>query len=125
MEKTIMVVDDDPKILISVKEGIEDADNKFRIITAESGQHCLTLLKTNIIPDLILLDIMMPEMSGWALYDKLKENKHWKKIPIIFLTARTDRVARNVGSFLGEDYIEKPFDIPQIITRINDVLEVK
>ena len=74
------------------------------------------------IPDLILLDIMMPEMSGWETYDKLKYNPLWGKIPIVFLTARTDKIARDAGDFLGEDYIEKPFEINDVIYRINKIL---
>ena len=68
------------------------------------------LLEKNDIPDLILLDIMMPEISGWELAKRLKKNTAWKNIPIVFLTARTSKIAKTAGGLLGEDYIEKPFD---------------
>jgi DNA-binding response OmpR family regulator len=68
---------------------------------------------------------MMPEMSGWAVYDKLKEHPTWKNIPIIFLTARIDRIARNAGKFMGDDYIEKPFEISDIKSRVEKVLTSK
>ena len=52
----------------------------------------------------------MPDMSGWQVYDKIKNNPKWNNIPIVFLTARTDDLARNAGNFLGNEYIEKPID---------------
>ncbi|MCK5342393.1 MAG: response regulator, partial [Candidatus Heimdallarchaeota archaeon] len=73
--------------------------------------------------DIILLDIMMPEMSGWEVYDKLRDNPAWQDIPIVFLTARTDRIAENAGEFLGDDYIEKPVDIKVLQQRIDRIVE--
>lgn len=66
---------------------------------------------------------MMPEMSGWETFDKLKENQSWRKIPVVFLTARTDKQAKDAGRFLGDDYIEKPFDINDVKKRVNKILE--
>jgi DNA-binding response OmpR family regulator len=122
MVKKVLVVDDNPDVIFSVKNVLESSDNKFKINGVDSGKKCLEFLQTEI-PDLILMDIMMPEMSGWKTFDKIKENNAWKNIPIIFLTARTDRVAKNAGGFLGEDYIEKPFEIKDLIVRINKVLK--
>jgi CheY-like chemotaxis protein len=122
MVKKVLVVDDNPDVIFSVKNGLESFDKNYKIEGVESGIKCLEFLKTEI-PDLILMDIMMPEMSGWKTFDKIKENIAWKDIPIIFLTARTDRVAKNAGGFLGEDYIEKPFEIKDLISRINKVLK--
>lgn len=122
MKKTVMVVDDEPDIIFSIQKGLEDLKVGYRIVSAESGEECIKLLKNNQIPDAILLDIIMPEMSGWEVYDRLKENRGWKKIPIVFLTARTDRIAINAGNFLGADYIEKPFDIEDLKTRIEKVM---
>jgi len=62
-------------------------------------------------------------MSGWETYKKIKENPSWKSIPIVFLTARIDRVAKDAGHFYGEDYIEKPFDIVELKLRIEKVLK--
>ena len=95
----------------------------YEITTVKSGQDCLNLLKDNKIPDLILLDIMMPEMSGWETYNKIKENNIWKNIPVVFLTARTDRIAKDAGGFLGDDYIEKPFKVPELKERIDKILK--
>jgi len=120
MAKKIMVVDDNPDIIISIKSGMEILEGDYEIIGVESGEKCLELLEENT-PDLILLDIMMPEMSGWETFDKLKENASWGKIPVVFLTARTDKVAKNAGGFLGDDYIEKPFEIAELKRRIDKI----
>ena len=120
MAKKIIVVDDNPDIIISIKSGLEVLAGDYEIIGVESGEKCLELLEKDT-PDLILLDIMMPEMSGWETFDKLKENASWGKIPVVFLTARTDKVAKNAGGFLGDDYIEKPFEIAELKRRIDEI----
>lgn len=120
MVKKIMVVDDNLDVILSIKSGLEDSA-EYKVIGAESGGKCLELLEAEM-PDLILLDIMMPGMSGWETYDEIKENEAWGKIPIVFLTARTDRIARDAGDFLGEDYIEKPFEIDNVAERIDKIL---
>lgn len=123
--RTILVVDDNPDIIHSLKIGLEDASQEYRIVGAASGQKCLEMLQENIKPDIILLDIMMPHMSGWEVFDRIKKDILLSYIPIIFLTARTDRIAKNAGSFLGDDYIEKPIDIADLKTRIERVLHTK
>jgi CheY-like chemotaxis protein len=123
--KKIMVVDDEPDQIATVKYVLENSSSEYEIISAESGNKCLELLKNNQIPDLILLDIMMPEMSGWEVFNQIKENPSWKKIPIIFLTARTDKIAKKAGVFLGDDFIEKPFNSRYLIEKINEVIQDK
>ena len=121
MVKKLLVVDDNPDVIFSVRNGLEKFKKDYTIIGAESGKEFLELLETNT-PDLILLDIMMPELSGWKTFDLIKGNDSWKNIPIVFLTARTDNVAKNAGGFLGEDYIEKPFEIKDLKERIDKIL---
>ena len=125
MKQTILVVDDNPDVILTVKAGLEDSQNKYSIIGANSGEKCLKLLDDSQLPDLILLDIMMPEMTGWETFDLIKENESWKDIPIVLLTARTDRIAKNAGDFLGDDYIEKPFEVNDLKARIDKVLNNK
>jgi CheY-like chemotaxis protein len=122
MKKKIMVVDDEPDQIITIRVALEDLSDKFEIIGVGSGMQCLELLKNNQIPDLILLDVMMPGMSGWEIFNRLKENQLWKNIPVIFLTALTDEVAKNIGGFLDKDYIEKPYDIEDLKIRIERIL---
>jgi len=123
MAKKIMIVDDDVGVVYSIKHGMERLDKDYEIIPVNSGKKCLELLTNNNIPDLILLDIMMPEISGWETYQKIKQNELWRNIPIVFLTARTDHIAKSAGGFLGDDYIEKPFKIPQLKERIDKILK--
>ena len=123
MVKKILIVDDDPGISYTVKNGLEELDAEYKVDSVESGEKCLELLKNNQIPDLILLDIMMPEMSGWETYNKIKENLSWKNIPVVFLTARKDQVAKNAGDFFGDDFIEKPFKIPELKQRLEKILK--
>lgn len=123
MIKTILVVDDNPDIAISVKGGLTQFTDKYMVISANSGEQCLELLMKNQIPDLILLDIMMPGMSGWETYYRLKGNESWRQIPVVFLTARTDRMAKSTGQFLGNDFIEKPFVIEDLEKRIDQLLQ--
>ena len=121
--KKIMVVDDDPKQISFLKYFLESLGNQYEVISANNGMQCFQLLKNNQIPDLILLDIMMPEMSGWEVLKNLKENSSWKNIPVIFLTARADEVAKKAGGFLGDDYIGKPFKKEDIIKKIDNFLK--
>jgi len=125
MIKTIMIVDDDPGVIYTVKQGLGGLFSDYKVISAENGKKCLDLLGKKEIPDVILLDIMMPEMSGWETLDKIKKNPLWKNIPVVFLTARTDSIAKNAGGFLADDYIEKPFKIPELKQRIDKILKTK
>jgi len=118
-------VDDNVDVVESLRYSLEDMTKEYQVIGAESGKQCLNILQNNLIPDLILLDIMMPEMSGWDTFNKLKEHDEWRKIPVVFLTARTDKLAKNAGKFLGDDYIEKPFEINDVIQRVSKILENK
>ena len=114
MTKKILTVDDESGVIYTVKHGLENLDPDCQVTCVNSGEKCFEFLENNQVPDLILLDIMMPDMSGWEVLQKLKENPSWENIPIIFLTARTDRVAEKAGGFLAEDYIEKPFEISEL-----------
>ena len=119
---SILVIDDE----VGMREGCRRAlsPHGFRVSTAEHGVEGLRQLRENPF-DLVLLDAMMPGMSGWKTFDKIKENESWKQIPVVFLTARTDRVAKNAGGFLGEDYVEKPFDIKDLKSRIDQLIHIE
>ena len=120
-KKKILMVDDEPRVLYTVKNGLELIDDSYDVRTVESGKACFKELE-QYKPDLILLDINMPEMSGWLVYDKIRDNEEWTKIPIIFLTARTDQIAKNFGGFMAEDYIEKPVDIKELKKRVDQLI---
>ena len=122
MSKKIMVVDDEPDILTTVGQMLEMSG--FDVIRANSGKECIKkLTQSSANPDLIVLDIMMPEVSGWDVAAKIKENPRWNKIPIVFLTAKGDVMSIGMGGMTSEDYIVKPFDIKDLIDRIKKILE--
>ena len=117
-----MVVDDDVGMIYTIKRGLEGTD-EYEVTTVNSGVECINLLKHNKIPDLILLDIMIPEKNGLNTYNQLKDKDEWKNIPIMFLTTRTNQIAKEVGDFQGDDYIEKPFKVPELKQRIEKILK--
>ena len=123
MVKTILVVDDDPGVAHTVKYGLESLDADYKVVCVDSGEKCLELLENNQTPDIILLDIMMPEMNGWEVQKKLQERIEWRDIPIIFLTATGDPTSKKIGSIISEGFIEKPCKIPDLKQRIDKILK--
>ncbi len=123
MVKTILAVDDEQDVIYTIKLGLEKLDKEIRVIGANSGKKCFEILKNEKKPDIILLDIMLPDMSGWQILEKIKRSKEWNDIPVIFLTARTDTVAKRAGGFLAEGYIEKPFEVTELKDRIDEILK--
>jgi len=124
--KTIMIVDDEEDQIFSIKTALKKFyGEEYEITSAENGEKCLDLLEKKEKPDLILLDIMMPGMSGWEVFDKIRANPDLKEIPIVFLTARSDEIAEKAGRVLGDDYIEKPVSVDELKKRIDKILNKK
>ncbi|RLG13760.1 MAG: response regulator [Candidatus Nanohalarchaeota archaeon] len=117
----IMVVDDNKDVLFSVKEGLMSISN-YEIQTVISGEKCMEILESGDLPDLILLDIMMPGIDGWEVASRIKQNKKLKNLPLIFLTAKTDELSRGLGSLTSDDYVGKPFEMVDLKERIDRVL---
>ena len=121
MSKTILVVDDEPDILLTVSQTLQMFG--YKVIQAKDGVDCITKLNDlDIIPDLVLLDIMMPDLSGWDVAAKIKENPSWQEIPIVFLTAKGDTMSIGMGNLAAVDYIIKPFDVRDLKERVAKVL---
>jgi len=115
--RTIMVVDDDPDIVTIVKTILEVKG--YVVQSASSGQEVLSLLK-ELKPDLIILDVMMPQMDGLEVLTRLKGNPATSSIPVILLTAKVQYEDVLGGYKLGADYyITKPFTSTQLMTGIN------
>lgn len=119
MKKKIMFVDDERDVVDSVKSILKKGG--YDVVTAYSGKECLKKLESEKV-DLILLDIMMPEMDGWDVCAKIKENKKTEKIPVVFLTAKTDPISKGMGKLASADYIEKPFDIKDLLRRVGTIV---
>ena len=114
-KKLIILVDDNPANLRIGKNVLSD---KFTVATAPSASKLFSLLENNL-PELILLDIDMPEMNGYEAIKILKSKPETKDIPVIFLTGMTDSLDEEKGRSLGAvDYVLKPFDPASLIACI-------
>lgn len=119
---TILVVDDTPEN-IDVLDGVLNQD--YKIIVALNGKSAIKLAKAKK-PNLILLDVMMPEMDGYQACKILKEDEETKKIPVIFVTAKSDVESEIRGFTLGAvDYITKPISPPIVKERVNTHLKIQ
>ena len=123
MDKKILLVDDDTDILYAVKISLEKLSDGYEVTGVNGGMECFEFLKKGDRPDIILLDIMMPEIDGWQVFAKLKENPEWREIPIVFLTAKIDEYSKGFGKLSADDYIEKPFEVEDLKERINKILD--
>ncbi len=116
----ILVVDDRPDNVYYLQSRLQIEN--FQVITAFSGKEGIEKVKT-LKPDLILLDIMMPEMDGYEVCKILTNDDETKDIPIILVTAKVDSKDVEQGLKVGAfDYIKKPFDKIELIARINSAL---
>ena len=117
--KKILLVDDEEDILEFLKYNLEQ--EKFEVLVSSNGKDALNNISQN--PDLIVLDIMMPEMDGFELYQKIKSDENYQHIPVIFLTAKAGETDEIKGLDLGaSDYIQKPVSPRKLIARIKSNL---
>ena len=123
MKKTLLVVDDSPDVTFAIKALLEKDSGDYEVVISESGEDCLKMLDNDFVPDAILLDIMLPGMDGIETFEKLREFEKLSKVPIIFLTARTDQFTTSQGRYLGDDFIEKPFEIDDVKIRIERAID--
>ena len=116
----ILIVDDEKDIVELLKYNLEKED--FKIISAYNGNDALESIEKGN-PDLIILDLMLPEIDGIEICRILKKDNETKDIPIIMLTARATEMDRILGLDLGaDDYITKPFSPREVISRVKAVL---
>jgi len=119
----ILVVDDQP-ININLLERKLQREN-MEVMTAANGRECLDAV-ARITPDLILLDVMMPEMDGIETCERLKKNPETNAIPIIFITARSSKEGKLEGLNVGAvDYITKPIDLDETLARVKTQLRLQ
>jgi two-component system sensor histidine kinase ChiS len=122
-KKRILIVDDTPQNITVLKEALR-AD--YAISAATSGAKAIGIVQSDNPPDLILLDVMMPEMDGFEVLVRLKEDEISGEIPVIFVTAMNEIVDETKGLELGAvDYISKPVSIPIVQQRVKNVLKMK
>ena len=120
-EKNILLIDDEETIQEVVQVGIE-MEAGWQVAIASSGQEGINLAQ-NYQPDAILLDVMMPDMDGIATLSQLKANVRTRRIPVIFLTAKTQATEKDQFQSLGVvDVITKPFNSMTLASRIAKIL---
>lgn len=119
MKNVILVVEDNPDVMLNIKMTLEF--NDFEVLTAMNGKEAIQLLsESDTIPDLIISDIMMPVMDGYDFFRNVAENPRWGLVPFLFLTAKASPENIRFGKMLGiDDYITKPFDEEELLAIIS------
>jgi DNA-binding NarL/FixJ family response regulator len=120
-QKRLMLVDDDPNLILLVKDYLEFRG--YDVVTAENGREALEILE-NEIPDLIICDVMMPEMDGYTLVQQIRETTDLSWIPVLFLSAKGQTQDRVKGLNTGADvYIVKPFEPEELVAQVESSLK--
>lgn len=120
MKQRILVVDDEPDVLELVEYNLSGAG--YSVITAADGAEAMAKIRTHQ-PDLVILDVMMPEMDGTEVCKVLRRDPATADIPIILLTARAGEIDRVLGFELGaDDYVTKPFSPRELVLRVKSLL---
>ena len=118
--KTLLLVDDDPNLILLVKDYL--VFRGFEVLTAENGREALELL-AQTIPDMIVCDVMMPEMDGYAFVRHVRENPRTNWIPDLFLSAKGQSQDRVKGLNTGADvYMVKPFEPEELVAQVESSL---
>ena len=120
MPASVLIVEDEPAILELIAVNLQHAG--FEALRAKSAEEATRLL-SDVLPDLVLLDWMLPGQSGMALARSLRADSRTKEMPLIFLTARAEEPDKLAGLESGaDDYITKPFSTKELVARIRAVL---
>ncbi|MEE8279207.1 MAG: response regulator [Alphaproteobacteria bacterium] len=120
MTRSVLVVDDEPNIVLSLEFLIKQAGYEVRV--ARDGDAAIKAIEERL-PDLVLLDVMMPKRDGFDVCETIRANPVWKEIPIIMLTAKGRDIEREKGLALGADaYITKPFSTRDALDQIRQFL---
>lgn len=121
MPKKILLVEDEPDILSMVKMRLEATG--YTVITATDGNTSYNKAKSEF-PDLIIHDLMLPDMDGYQVCRLLKFDPKYKHIPIIMLTAKSQDIDRELGLKVGVDYyMTKPFETKELLDKIKELLK--
>ncbi|KPA10253.1 response regulator receiver sensor signal transduction histidine kinase [Candidatus Magnetomorum sp. HK-1] len=119
----ILIVDDIPSNIQILAEAMR---NEYQIVFATNGKEAIKIAMSDHPPDLILLDIMLPDIDGYSVCNQLKKNNLTREIPVVFITAKSDETDETKGFECGGvDYIIKPFSIPIVKARVQTHIELK
>lgn len=118
--KTILVVDDDESVLSFLSFSLKE--DRFKVLEADNAEHAWTLLEKNPV-DLVLLDIMLPQMNGFQMCKKMREEERFSKTPVLFITAYADPTSLSSTKECGaQGLIEKPLMYNELLIQIIDAL---
>ncbi|MCH9687738.1 MAG: response regulator transcription factor [Deltaproteobacteria bacterium] len=121
MRKTILVVDDEKDLVTTVAYALEQEG--WQTLRAYDGRTALKLAACAPLPDLVLLDLMLPDLSGTEVYRELRAGGMTAAIPIMMVTARNQEIDRVVGFEMGaDDYVSKPFSLRELVLRVRAIL---
>jgi DNA-binding response OmpR family regulator len=121
MPKEILIVEDEPGVVAAIQYLMQQQGHN--VLVAQRGEDALDLIY-KYKPDLVLLDIMLPGISGWEVCEIIRLNPDYRNVKIVFLTARGDEAEIARGLTLGADaYITKPFSNDPLIAKVNALLE--
>ena len=121
MTKRVLVIEDEPDLRSTLEFNLKSEN--YKVTTASDGESALAEISKNI-PDLILLDLMLPDMSGLEICKKIRGESFSDKVSIIMLTAKGEEVDRVVGFELGaDDYVVKPFSVRELMLRVSSILK--
>ncbi|MEY2856780.1 MAG: hypothetical protein RLZZ74_1092 [Cyanobacteriota bacterium] len=119
--KKLLLIDDDPNLILLVKDYLEFRG--YNVDTAENGREALELLD-NLVPDMIICDVMMPEMDGYTLVKHIREEPVTNRIPVLFLSAKGQSQDRVKGLNEGADvYMSKPFEPEELVAQVESSLK--
>ncbi len=119
--KKILIVDDEPNIVMSLEYTFKK--NNFEVFIARDGQEALDILK-NSLPDIIILDIMMPNVDGYDALQKIRNNEFLNDCKVIFLTAKNKESDIEKGLSLGANlYVTKPFSVKKLVEQVNELVK--
>ncbi|MBD1806868.1 MAG: response regulator [Symplocastrum torsivum CPER-KK1] len=122
MSAQVLLVDDEPGVRLSVKEYLQEIGD-FKVRVASSADEAWQLLQQQT-PDLVISDVMMPQVDGYQFLKKLREDPRFKSLPVVFLTARGMTSDRILGYQSGVDaYLAKPFDPDELVAIVENLLE--
>lgn len=120
-QKQLLLIDDDPNLILLVKDYLEFRG--YQVVTAENGREALDILEAKT-PDMIICDVMMPEMDGYAFVQHVRENPKTDWIPVLFLSAKGQSQDRVKGLNTGADvYMVKPFEPEELVAQVESSLK--
>jgi DNA-binding response OmpR family regulator len=121
-KRLVVCIEDDPEMIDLIKLIL--GRKNFELVGAEGGREGLEKVR-ELKPDLVLLDLMMPDIDGWEVYQNMKADEELRQIPVIVVTAKTKSIDKVLGLHIAkvDDYVTKPFGPQELLASINKVLK--